>query len=122
MSTVYYRSRVVRLGEEVEDMLHAGTVIFFAEPVPEALECVSIIHHPELAMRRPLRPGDTVHLGALTFPIRAVGAIASQNVRELGHLVLYCDGATEPLLPGAVHTDQLELALEVGDIIELSGE
>lgn len=100
-------------------MVDAGTVIFFAEPVPEALESLSIIHRPTTPLQHDLRPGDIIHLGAVTLPIRAVGDIASSNVRELGHLVLYCDGATEASLPGAVHVDPGRPEVAVGDTIAI---
>ena len=122
MGDVYYRSTVVRIGVEVPEMLAAGTVIFFADPVPEALEEVSIIHSPELTTGRLLKVGHVVRVGAYTLTVRAVGDLVSGNLHELGHLVLYCDGAAEPLLPGAVHVDPVQLSPAVGDVIELAGE
>lgn len=123
MNAVYYRSTVARLGEEVQDMLREGVLIFFAEPVPSLLESVSIIHQPMLELAGVVRGGDTLRLGSRTVTIRAVGELATENLRTLGHFVIYVDSATEPLLPGAIHVDVGEPLLPApGDAIEFWGE
>jgi len=120
MNGVYYRSTVVRLGEEVEDMLREGVLIFFAEPLPAVLESVSIVHQPTLIQTDAVREGHLLRIGGRIVTIRAVGQLATHNLRTLGHLVVYADGATEPMLPGAIHVDSCEWsAPQPGEIIEL---
>jgi PTS system glucitol/sorbitol-specific IIA component len=116
----YYRSTVLRLGAETEEFFQGGILIFFAEPVPEQLESVSIIHRPAQPPSRPLAPGDRIRLGETDIVIRAVGELASENLTTLGHLVLYFDGAQTALLPGAVHVEAVAPPpLRPGDTLEL---
>jgi len=120
MSEPYYRSMVLRLGAETEEFFQGGVLIFFAEPVPEQLEQVSIIHRPVLVRPRRLEPGDVIRLGDTAIVICAVGDLASDNLVTLGHLVLYFDGATTALLPGAVHVDVgTPPPLHPGDTVEI---
>jgi PTS system glucitol/sorbitol-specific IIA component len=122
MSEPYYRSTVVRLGAETAEFFQGGVLIFFAEPVPEQLESVSVIHRPSQVLSGRLEPGHTICLGGVRITVRAVGELANENLATLGHLVLYFDGATSALLPGAVHVDAVPPPpLHPGDTLELWG-
>jgi glucitol/sorbitol PTS system EIIA component len=115
----YYRSTVVHVGHEAKDMVAGGVIILFAEPVPEALAEVSIVHRPEqLLSGHPISVGDTVSIGGQQVEITAVGDLATKNLEDLGHVVLYINQPDQKLLPGAVHTTG-ELPLpEPNDVIE----
>jgi PTS system glucitol/sorbitol-specific IIA component len=115
----YYRSTVVDVGPEAKDMVAGGVIILFAEPVPEALAELSIVHRPEQPLSgHPISVGDTVSIGGHQVEITAVGDIAAKNLEDLGHVVLYVNQAEQKLLPGAVHaTGELPLP-EPNDIIE----
>jgi PTS system glucitol/sorbitol-specific IIA component len=100
----YYRTTVVKVGPEAGDMLAAGVVILYAEPLPDALADVSVVHRPD--HRDPhltLGVGDVVSIGGQELTVTAVGDIATKNLDELGHVVLYVDQPDQKLLPGAVH-------------------
>jgi glucitol/sorbitol PTS system EIIA component len=100
----YYRSTVLKVGPEAAEMAAAGVLIFFAEPVPPALEELSIIHQPTQPLQgHAISVGDTVVLGTQELRIVAVGDIAAKNLEELGHVVLYVNLPDQTLLPGAVH-------------------
>ncbi|WP_020671453.1 PTS glucitol/sorbitol transporter subunit IIA [Amycolatopsis nigrescens] len=102
--SVYYESTVLRSGEEVRDMVDGGVLILYADPIPDALESVSVVHGPAAAPGREIRPGDLFRCGEEEIELRAVGELAHENLRTLGHLVVYLnvDEGTA-LLPGAVH-------------------
>jgi glucitol/sorbitol PTS system EIIA component len=100
----YYRTTVVRVGPEADAMLAGGVLILFAEPLPDALADVSVVHRPD--HRDPdflIKVGDSVVVDGQELAVTAVGDIASKNLDELGHVVLYVNQPDQKLLPGAVH-------------------
>jgi glucitol/sorbitol PTS system EIIA component len=115
----YYRTTVLRLGPEAAEMVSAGVVIFFAEPVPPALEEVSVIHQPSQPLSAPIRVGDVVLMGTGRLTITGVGEIAADNLEKLGHIVLYANQSDEKqILPGAVLGTGTLPVLAPGDVIE----
>jgi PTS system glucitol/sorbitol-specific IIA component len=104
VTVAYYRTTVVKVGPEADAMLAGGVLILFAEPLPEALADVSVVHRPD--HRAPdfaIKVGDTVVVDGQELAVTAVGDIATKNLDELGHVVLYVNQPDQKLLPGAVH-------------------
>ncbi|GAA5128243.1 PTS glucitol/sorbitol transporter subunit IIA [Pseudonocardia adelaidensis] len=100
----YYRTTVTGVGPEAGDMLAAGVLILYAEPLPDALADVSVVHRPEdRSAALTIGVGDVVSVGGHELSVTAVGEIAAKNLDELGHVVLYVDQPDQKLLPGAVH-------------------
>jgi PTS system glucitol/sorbitol-specific IIA component len=104
----YYRTTVVSVGPEAGDMLAGGVLILYAEPLPDALADVSVVHRPDhrapgISRDLAIGVGDVVSVGGHELTITAVGDIAAKNLDELGHVVLYIDQPDQKLLPGAVH-------------------
>jgi PTS system glucitol/sorbitol-specific IIA component len=115
----YYRMTVVNIGPEAGDMLAAGVLILFAEPLPDALADVSVVHRPD--HRDPeftINVGDTVSVAGQELAVTAVGDIATKNLDELGHVVLYVNQPDQKLLPGAVHATGDLPEPQPGDVIE----
>jgi glucitol/sorbitol PTS system EIIA component len=121
--SVYYESTVVRAGEEVEQMVDGGVVILYADPIPDALESVSVVHSPAAAPVREIRVGDFFRLGDKEVELVAVGELANENLRTLGHIVVYLnpDEGTA-LLPGAVHGRGKVSPPAAGVTLSLRGE
>lgn len=119
--TTLYEATVTRIGADAQDMIDAGVVILFGEPCPDALAEVSIVHQGGAADEGLApQPGDVVVLGATELTVRAAGELAGSNLRELGHIVLYCDPADDQaLLPGAVFVEGRIGAVASGDRIAL---
>lgn len=66
------------------------------------LEEYCFIHcHGEL--KGALHPGLQFSLGQHRYPVTAVGSVAEDNLRELGHVTLRFDGLSEAEFPGTVH-------------------
>ncbi|MFC4000788.1 PTS glucitol/sorbitol transporter subunit IIA [Prauserella oleivorans] len=102
--SVYYESTVLRAGAEAGDMVEGGVVILYADPIPDALESVSVVHSPAKGPEREIRPGDVFCIGDEQVELVAVGDRAHENLRTLGHIVVYLNpGEGTSLLPGAVH-------------------
>ena len=120
ISTTYFRSSVLRLGDEAELMIDGGVFILFAEPVPDELAEVSVIHQPSQSLSDEVRAGDVFVLGEDTAEITAAGDRAAENLRTLGHIVVYLNpGADQQVLPGAIHVAGRLTAPSAGDPIEL---
>lgn len=109
-ATTVYESTVTVVGSQVEAFLEHGILIFFADGAPAELHDISVLHRASVADDGP-RPGDTVHLGATSLEILAVGDVVRDNLLNLGHLDLKADGLTEAKLPGDVCVRQGDLAL-----------
>lgn len=117
----YYEGRVTRLGDEAADFVDGGVMIFFAEPVPEELAAVSVIQEAVTKISVPrIERGDTLVVGDSTVTVTAAGDQATENLRTLGHLVVYIDPDPEAaLLPGAVHVQGAVGIPRPGDSVAL---
>ena len=119
--TAYFTSEVVSIGSDATEMFDGGVVILFGEPCPSELADVSIVHkstfvHPE----RDPRPGDQLRMGDSVLTLTQVGSIAGDNLRSLGHIVLYIDPEPgEKVLPGAVHATGTFLPPQAGATIDI---
>ncbi|PRX48504.1 PTS system glucitol/sorbitol-specific IIA component [Prauserella shujinwangii] len=120
--SVYYESTVLRAGEEAADLVAGGVVILYADPIPDALESVSVVHGPARGPEREIRPGDVLLFGEQRVELVAVGERAHENLRTLGHIVVYLDpdGGTS-LLPGAVHAKGAVALPAAGTRLALAG-
>jgi len=115
----YYRTTVVEVGPEAADMVEAGVIILFGEPLPEALAEVSVVHRPSQTLSgHAVGVGDTVVIGGQQLTITAVGDLATKNLDDLGHVVLYVNQPDQKLLPGAVHATGELPTIEAGQVIE----
>ena len=115
----YYRTTIAEIGPEAEEMITAGVLILFGEPLPEALAEVSIVHRPSQTLSgHAIAVGDVVSLGGTELRIDAVGELATRNLDDLGHIVLYVNQPDQKLLPGAVLASGDIPDLQSGDVIE----
>ncbi|MEA9391605.1 PTS glucitol/sorbitol transporter subunit IIA [Acerihabitans sp. TG2] len=97
-----FHTTFTRIGEHAAESLADNMVITFREGAPEDLESYCFIHsHSET--HGELRVGGKVIIGEDTYAITAVGAVATENLRELGHLTLRFDGAVQAEFPGSMH-------------------
>lgn len=103
MRTPLWTTTVTRIGNDAQEMFDAGVLILFAEPVPPALADVSVVHTPAGAPGREIQVGDVFEVAGRQYPVDEVGEKATENLRELGHVVLYLNSVDQKLLPGAVH-------------------
>lgn len=118
--TTVYESTVTAVGSQVSAFLEHGILIFFGDTSPAELHDISVLHRAVVADDGP-RPGDTVHLGAATLDVLAVGDVVRDNLLNLGHLDLKADGLTEAKLPGDVCVPKGEIALlAIGDSFRIT--
>lgn len=110
-----YRAVVQEIGPMVPEFLPHNILIFFGQSAPEELREVALVHDGTQLVT-PLVPGDLLHFvlssvtpnedpKSLWYRVTAVGDAASNNLAELGHVVMHFDGASEAELPGAVSVE-----------------
>lgn len=100
MSTIW-AATVASVGTDALDMIDGGVFILFGSPCPPALAEVAIVHDGYDGQFQPIAPGDRIWIGSQSADITEVGEIANDNLRELGHIVIYLDAGEADLLPGA---------------------
>ncbi|AUP76371.1 PTS glucitol/sorbitol transporter subunit IIA [Kosakonia oryzendophytica] len=101
---VIYQTTITHIGDCAADALSDNMLITFREGAPADVAEFCFIHnHGELSGA--LRPGAEFMLGEQHYPVTAVGDVAEQNLRELGHITLRFDGQTQAEYPGTVHVD-----------------
>lgn len=105
-----WNAQVTLVGGDAGEMIEAGVLILFGEPVPEALADVSVVHAGASNLARKLAAGDVFEVGGQTYVIDEIGERACDNLTELGHVVVYVNQADQELLPGAVKVTGPELA------------
>ncbi len=115
----YYRTTIAEIGAEAGEMIAGGVLILFGEPLPEALAEMSIVHRPSQPLSgHAIAVGDVVSLAGTELRINAVGDLATKNLDDLGHIVLYVNQPDQKLLPGAVLATGDIPDLKPGDVIE----
>jgi glucitol/sorbitol PTS system EIIA component len=115
MGNEYYESTILRTGAEAADMIAGGVLILYADPIPDALESVSIVHAPSAPLTGEVRAGDVLWLGDQRVKLTEVGERATENLRMLGHIVIHLNPSQDTqLLPGAVHGKGELAGLEAG--------
>ena len=103
-----YALEVTAVGPLVEEFTAAGIWVYFHDDAPEELTEFALLHRAP-PPRLPVAAGQTVEIGAQRFAVTAVGPVANDNLRELGHLVLKANGAAEAEMPGDVCIEALPL-------------
>lgn len=116
-----YRSRVVAVGELVDEFIAQQILVFFQAGAPDELAEFSILHEP-LTPTAAVAPGDQLRLGAEAYDILAVGDVANENFASLGHLVVKANGRTDPEMLGDVCVEDKPLVkLATGDEFSILG-
>lgn len=116
-----YRAEVVSLGEFAGEFIAEQIMVFFGTNAPDELKEHSIVHdHGDLAS--PVAAGDTITIGGESFTVHAVGTVANENLRNLGHFVLKFNGLTEPEMDGDICVDAKALPpIGPGTIVTIEG-
>lgn len=118
---IKYKARVTSIGPFVSEFIDHNILVLFGESAPEELAEFALIHDGQ-TLHSPLAAGDRVSIDSHSFEILAVGEVASQNLENLGHLVLKFNGEKEVEMPGDVCVEKRPLPpIAVGTLITLEG-
>lgn len=100
--SVIYQTTIVEIGDSASDALLDNMMITFKQGAPaDIVEFCFIHNHSESCGE--LIVGSQLQIGDASYPVTAVGDVATQNLRELGHVTIRFDGASEAEFPGTVH-------------------
>lgn len=108
MGEVVLQTEVVKIGTCAGDFSADRMLIFFHEDVPDYLADFCYLIRP-CTGSYDLHPGDILLLGETRCRITAIGDVALENLKTLGHLVVRFDGKTQAALPGSIHVEQMGL-------------
>jgi PTS system glucitol/sorbitol-specific IIA component len=102
--SVIYQTTIIEVGSSANDALLDDMMITFKQGAPADIVEFCFIHsHSEDCGE--LTVGSTLQLGNQDYPITAVGEVATQNLRELGHITIRFDGAPDAEFPGCIHVN-----------------
>lgn len=118
MSVQKYYARVTAIGELAGEFIAEGILVFFSNTAPEELQEHAVVHDRAEGQTADVQVGDTVRLGEHRFPVLAVGTVANENLRNLGHLVLKFNGMNEAEMQGDVNVPEVPIP-EIGINTEL---
>jgi glucitol/sorbitol PTS system EIIA component len=123
--SVQFKTRITAVGPEVADLAEGGVVILFADGAPPELAEVSILHNTEEDPSDLSPPvGSLIQIGDVSAKITGIGDYAWQKVKEIGHVVITFNGASQVERPGEIcaaeiSPDRLVSALKVGAVITI---
>ncbi len=101
MHTIY-QTTITRIGGSARDALLDDMLITFREGAPADIEEFCFIHQHSRTEGE-LQAGGVMELADQRYPITAVGSVATQNLRELGHVTVRFDGKSQAEFPGTIH-------------------
>ena len=115
-----YESEIVQIGDQAELFLNEGIVVFFGDNAPEELQEFAVLHKLN-EIKGEITVGSTIELSGAELKVTAVGPVANENFKNLGHLVLKLDSATEAALPGDVSCSyEKKPEVKVGDSLKIT--
>jgi PTS system glucitol/sorbitol-specific IIA component len=103
-----YDVRVVAIGSSVEDFIKEKMVVIFGEQAPKELHDIAVLHTGGI-LEADIEAGDTLSVDGEEFKVTAVGNVANQTMRDLGHATLNFNGEEQPDLPGTICIEERPL-------------
>ena len=103
MNTIY-QTTITNIGDSAREALLDDMLITFREGAPKDIEEFCFIHQHSTTDGE-LQAGNIMELAQQRYVITAVGEVATQNLRELGHVTIRFNGDEQPELPGSIHVN-----------------
>ncbi|RCK75053.1 MAG: PTS system, glucitol/sorbitol-specific IIA component [Anaerolineae bacterium] len=112
---IKYAARISEIGPLVDEFISAGVLVFFGQNAPDELREFSILHDGGTLVED-ITVGDQFCLEDECFTILAVGEVANQNLKALGHFIIKFNGEHKPEMPGDICAEVRPLPpIRVGD-------
>lgn len=105
---VKFEAKVTTIGPYTQEFLDHNIIVLFGDNAPDELVEFSVIHDGK-TVHAPVEVGDVIQINDEQFSILAVGEVANDNFKNLGHLVLKFNGETEVEMPGDVCVEERPL-------------
>lgn len=102
MKTVY-ESTFISVGSSANESLEDNFIITFGEGAPQDVAEYCFIHRTDVNDGGAFNTGSVLAIGEQEYPVTAVGDVARENLRDLGHITVRFDGAAHAEFPGTVH-------------------
>lgn len=102
MKKIIWQAKISDVGKEASLFLEEKRIIIFSNRAPKYIKDYCIVHCDGKLIHS-LETTQYIELFDEVYTISAVGSLASNNLKELGHVTLLFDGASEPRLPGNIH-------------------
>lgn len=123
MGVQKYHATVTAIGELASEFIAEGILVFFSTTAPEELQEHAVVHDNTSGQTEDVQVGDIIAIGDHEFPVLAVGSVANENLRNLGHLVLKFNGSHEAEMQGDVNVPEQAIPdITPGTRIEIRGE
>ncbi len=117
-----YRTVIGSIGPYALDFLETDVLITFYPQAPDGLKDYCLILTPT-DLAADIQIGDYLVLGEKRYFITAVGPVASENLRNLGHISLRFDGAIATPWAGSIHlAGDKPRAARVGETLAIERE
>lgn len=108
---------VSAVGTLTQEFIEAGVLVFFGPSAPDELRDFAVLHDGGV-LTDDVTVGDQLCIDDCTFQILAVGEVANQNLRNLGHFVVKFNGQGTPEMPGDICAEMRPLPpLRVGSTV-----
>ena len=116
-----FYARVTSIGEFAKEFIEEGVLVFFGNNAPEELQEHAVVHDSANPLSEDVVVGDTVRIGSDQWTVLAVGNVANDNLRNLGHLVLKFNGLAEPEMRGDINVADVQIPpIESGAEVEIT--
>ncbi|PLR35633.1 PTS glucitol/sorbitol transporter subunit IIA [Chimaeribacter coloradensis] len=102
MKTVY-ESTFISVGPSANESLEDNFLITFGEGAPRDVAEYCFIHRADVNDGGAFGAGSMLTIGESEYLVTAVGNVARENLRDLGHITVRFDGAAQAEFPGTVH-------------------
>ncbi|HCM1945877.1 TPA: PTS glucitol/sorbitol transporter subunit IIA [Salmonella enterica subsp. salamae serovar 30:g,m,s:e,n,x] len=102
MSAPLYSLLITAVGKYVSASLEEQRLILFSDIISADIAMYCAVHQAsELTAK--ILSGQIMKLNDAIYLVTAVGDVATENLKQLGHITLSFDGAVVAELPGTVH-------------------
>jgi len=105
----YYISTILKCGELAKEFFDENVMVFFGKQAPDELQEYSIVHEHSQSPTEELRPGDTIIINRVRLKVLAVGSVANDNLKNLGHLVIKFNDSEEVEMEGDINVQRRTL-------------
>lgn len=99
---IIHKTTIRKVGVNAPDFREENMCIFFHEDAPAYLADFCYLIEPGEG-GYDISTGDVLMIDGTACPITAIGEVALENFRQLGHLTVRFDGAAVAAQPGTMH-------------------
>jgi len=105
---IIFKTVVTNIGSSAEEFLQERMIILFGENAPQELSdiCYNIKIVP---IYHVIKTGMHLKINDISFLITAIGNVAEENLKNLGHVTINFDGSPAASLSGTIHVEKKDI-------------